>query len=270
MSRLFVMLLLSAACGFTGWARTGEDGLNSTIKGQRFEFVRVRAGKFRMGSATGHERERPVHKVTISKPFQMGKYEITMEQWDAFMEKNPSRRRGKGVNLPVDSVTWEEAQEFIRRLNQADAGFTYRLPTEAEWEYACRAGRKSNFTRDLDTTAFWSGNSGNVWKNLNKPGEVLEGPKMPSPVGSKKPNPWGIHDLQGNVWEWVEDWFAPYSSASSVDPQGPESGSTKVFRGGSWLNWGLEKAEVEPSFRDHRKFGFRHTDLGFRLVRTPR
>ncbi|MBM3786324.1 MAG: formylglycine-generating enzyme family protein [Acidobacteria bacterium] len=265
-----LLAVLAAACVLTGLGGATSQAAASIIKGQRFEFVRIRPGRFLMGSDTGGERERPVHRVTISNAFELGKYEITMEQWDAVMEQNPSQRKGKGKNLPVDSVTWEETQEFARRLSQQDQRFHYRLPTEAEWEYACRAGRKKDFLRDIDTTAFWSGNSGTAWKNLNQPGEVLEGPKMPTSVGSKKPNAWGVHDLQGNVWEWVQDWYAPYSDAASADPRGLESGSTKVFRGGSWLNWGLDKAEVQPSYRDHRKTAFRHTDLGFRLVRMPK
>ena len=247
----------------------GAEDLVANIAGQRFEFVRIKPGKFVMGSDTGTERERPAHQVHITKPFQMGKFEITMEQWDAIMEKNPSGRRLKGKTLPLDSVTWDEAQEFIGRLNQKDHRFRYRLPTEAEWEYACRAGRKKDFPQDLDSQAFWSGNSGTYWKNLNQPGEVLIGPKMPTNIGSKRPNPWGLHDMQGNVWEWVQDWYAPHAGAEARDPRGPETGTTKVFKGASWLNWGLDKAEVQPSYRDHRKLGFRHTDLGFRLVRTP-
>jgi len=212
----------------------------------------------------------PAHRVKISAPFQMGKYEVTMEQWDALMEKNPSRRKGKGENLPIDSVSWEEVQEFIGRLNQKDTSHHYRLPTEAEWEYACRAGQKGDFQGDLNEIAWWEGNSGNVWKNLNQPGETLEGPKMPLAVGSKKPNAWGLHDMQGNVWEWVQDWYGSYSKGSDTDPQGPPSGATRVFKGGSWLRWGFHKAELRPYYRDCRQPRFRHTDRGFRLVRTPR
>jgi formylglycine-generating enzyme required for sulfatase activity len=168
-----------------GFRMDAAGGNGATIAGQRFEFVRIQPGRFTMGSNDGNERERPAHTVRITRPFEMGKFEITMEQWNAIMDKNPSGRNQKGKSLPVDSVSWEEAQEFIRRLNRLDRQYEYRLPTEAEWEYACRAGRKRDFARDLDAEAFWSGNSGTYWKNLNQPGEVLMGPKMPSNTGSK-------------------------------------------------------------------------------------
>jgi len=257
--------------------RAASQNLKTTINGIDFEFVSIKPGSFRMGSrrvSAGekpkHVEVSPEHKVRISRSFQLGKYEVTMEQWNTLMERNPSRRRDKGARLPVDSVTWDEVQEFLKRLNAKDSSHVYRLPTEAEWEYACRAGRKSDFLRGLNENSWWEGNAGNVWKNRDQPGEVLEGPKMPLPVGSKAPNAWGLHDMQGNVWEWVQDWYRPYTPASEKDPAGPATGDGKVFKGGSWLSWGFSKTELQPWYRDYRKTAFRHTDLGFRIVRTAK
>ncbi|MSO21790.1 MAG: formylglycine-generating enzyme family protein [Acidobacteria bacterium] len=247
----------------------------TAFNGVTFEFVPIKAGSFKMGTRSvvpgekpKHIEVSPEHKVKIGKPFQLGKHEVTMEQWDAFMERNPSRRQSKGAKLPLDSVSWEEVQEFLKRLNTKEPGHLYRLPTEAEWEYACRAGRKGEFLSNLNESSWWEGNSGNSWKNRNQPGEVLEGPKMPLPVGGKGANAWGLHDMQGNVWEWVQDWYGPYSVRSEKDPAGPATGDAKVFKGGSWLSWGFSKTELQPWYRDYRKTGFRHTDLGFRLART--
>ncbi len=248
------------------------------VHGARFEFVELPAGRFRRGSPADTQKPKhietgPVHEVQISRAFQLGRFEVTMEQWDALMERNPSGRRDHGRRLPVDSVSWEETQEFIRRLNAADETHDYRLPTEAEWEYACQAGREHDFLANLDELAWWEGNSGNVWKNPGVPGkETLEGPKSPLNAGSRRANEWGLHDLQGNVWEWVSDWYAPYptDTAPVADPAGPPAGELKVFKGGSWLNWGFGRTELQPWYRDCRKPGFRHTDLGFRLARSPR
>lgn len=292
---------------------TFAEDLVVTISGEEIQFVKIPAGRFVMGSKkTTEERisvlnNGPEHQVTISRPFQMGKYEVTMEQWDALMDTNPSGRaksyeklvaklkkldpqfndswarhwldKSKSENIPIDSVSWEEVQEYIYRLNQADTSHHYRLPTEAEWEYACQTPNPEGIQLELDDIAHWSGNSGNEWKQNP---ERLLGPKMPLPVGSKQPNAWGLHDMQGNVWEWVHDWYNPYSEDSQVDPSGPTKEEAemfeyrgvktpgKVFRGGSWLNWGFAEQETNPSYRDRRPANFRHTDLGFRLLRTTK
>ena len=272
LGQLLLPMLLFVGLSDVGLLVAAEKSVTTTINGVRFDFMPIRAGKFKMGAQVPtaidkpkHIELIPEHKVRISRNYQIGKYEVTMEQWDALVEKNPSRRRGKGINLPVDSVSWDEVQEFIGRLNQKDRSYQYRLPSEAEWEYACRAGTQDDNIEKLDDIAWWNGNSGNVWK-----GEVLEGPKMPLPVGSKQPNAWGLYDMQGNVWEWVHDWYGPYSKGSNTDPSGPESGTNRIFKGGSWLSWGFLQTELRPSYRDCRKPSFRHTDLGFRLARTAK
>jgi formylglycine-generating enzyme required for sulfatase activity len=170
-----------------------------------------------MGS-NERDDEKPVHRVKITKGFWMGKYEVTQEQWEAVMGTNLSRF--KGAQNPVESVSWNEVVEFCRKTGT-------RLPTEAEWEYACRAGTTTKYSSgdsdsDLDGVAWYSGNSGNTTH----------------PVGQKQPNAWGLYDMYGNVWEWCADWYAGsyYQNSTGNDPTGPPSGSVRVLRGGSWFS----------------------------------
>jgi formylglycine-generating enzyme required for sulfatase activity len=156
------------------------------------DFVLIPAGKFMMGSDTGDNDEKPVHEVRISKPFYLGKYEVTQGQWQAVLGNNPSNFKGD-ANLPVGNVSWEDVQEFIRKLNAKEGGTKYRLPTEAEWEYAARAGT---------TTAYSYGNDVSQLKEYAWYAENAGG--KTHPVGQKEPNAWGLHDKHGNVWEWVQ------------------------------------------------------------------
>jgi formylglycine-generating enzyme required for sulfatase activity len=193
--------------------------------GVKMETVLIPAGIFTMGSGKGpFEGERPAHKVTISRPFYMGKYPVTQEQWQAITGTDPSRV--KGAKRPVDGVSWEDAQEFCRAVS-AKAGKTVRLPTEAEWEFACRAGSMTDYCfgdseAALAEYAWYEGNSSGVTHA----------------VGEKKPNAWGLYDMHGNVWEWCQDWYDPryYANSPRVDPQGPARSSlgAHVLRGGAW------------------------------------
>jgi len=187
------------------------------------EFMRIPAGTFQMGSndPNAYNDEKPVHTVRISKPFYLGKYEVTQGQWEAIMGKNPSQFQG-GPKLPVESVSWEDVQEFIRRLNAEEGRKSYRLPTEAEWEYAARAGTMTAYSygddaRQLEEYAWYQENSG----------------KKTHSVGQKQPNAWGLYDMHGNVGEWVQDWYGPYTTGAVEDPVGPSSGLFRVNRGGS-------------------------------------
>ncbi|WP_089939315.1 SUMF1/EgtB/PvdO family nonheme iron enzyme, partial [Candidatus Entotheonella palauensis] len=188
------------------------------------EFVLIPEGTFRMGSNDGANNEKPVHQVTISQPFYLGKYAVTQAQWEAVMGSNPSD--AKGDALPVTNVSWNDAQEFIKKLNDREEGNAYRLPTEAEWEYAARAGTTTaySFGDDpglLDQYGWYDGNSDN----------------KPQAVGLLKANPWGLYDMHGNVWEWVQDWYGDtYPSDAQTDPAGPQNGDQRVVRGGSFLN----------------------------------
>jgi formylglycine-generating enzyme required for sulfatase activity len=185
------------------------------------EFVSVPAGSFMMGSETGGNEEKPAHQVTISHSFLMGRKEVTAGEWKAVMGQEPNNF--KGDRYPAQFVTWNKAQEFIRRLNQMNDGHSYRLPTEAEWEYACRAGTTGDYADDLDWIA---------WYYINSDDKVHQ-------VGERHPNAWGLFDMEGNVWEYCQDWYSEsYSQSPSTDPQGPASGKERVQRGGSYSDQG--------------------------------
>ena len=176
----------------------------------RMEFVQIPAGEFMMGCSTGDSQcesdENPKHRVQITKNFEIGKYEVTQAQWMAVMGTNPSSN--KGDTLPVETISKLEAQDFVAKLNATNDGYRYRLPTEAEWEYAARAGTESTYSGTLDQVAWYAGNSGDETH----------------PVGQKKPNAWGLYDVQGNVREWVSDLYSGtyYSTSPAADPTGPE------------------------------------------------
>ncbi len=205
------------------------------------EFVKIPAGSFMMGDNS----EKPIHKVTISRDFYMGKTEVTQAQWKALMGNNPSHF--KGDNLPVETVSWDDAQEFIKKLNAKGEG-TYRLPTESEWEYAARAGTTGDYAGNLDSMAWYGANSGNKTHE----------------VGTKQANAFGLYDMHGNVWEWCQDWYGEYSSSAQTDPTGASSGSFRVSRGGSWLNYG---GLLRSANRNSYTPSDRYFNLGFRLVR---
>jgi formylglycine-generating enzyme required for sulfatase activity len=218
------------------------------------EFALIQPGEFMMGSDKGNDDEKPMHEVRLSKPFYLGKYEVTQGQWQAVMGNNPSRFKGD-PNLPVEQVSWEDVQAFIRKLNAIDGGTTYRLPTEAEWEYAARAGTTTAYSFGDDPPLLGE----YAWYSGNAKGKT-------HPVGQKKSNAWGLHDMHGNVWEWVQDWYSkPYPSGTVTDPQGPASGSIRVYRGGSWIT---HARYCRVSYRDDQSPGGRVVHLGFRLLRT--
>ena len=214
--------------------------------------VAVKGGTFTMGATYDDAEvdaevdEEPAHKVTLSD-YYIGQTEVTQALWEAVMGSNPSNH--KGDNLPVENVSWDDCQVFIQKLNQL-TGKQFRLPTEAEWEYAARGGRKSRdykYAGDdyIGSVAWYSGNSG----------------YETHPVATKQANELGIYDMSGNVWEWCSDWFGGYQSSSQSDPQGPSSGSRRVYRGGcSIFAWGCR-----VSFRDCNTPDFCNTNLGLRL-----
>ena len=212
------------------------------------EFVLIESETFEMGSPqteSGRDAdEGPVHQVTISQPFYVGKYEVTQGQWQAVMGSNPSRFSGCGRTCPVEQVSWEDAQEFIARLNLREGVNVCRLPTEAEWEYAAR-GR---------------GRTGGYWYDGNSDDRT-------HPVGRKPPNGWGVYDMLGNVWEWTVDWYGPYSAGSVTDPRGPSGGAYRVARGGGWSS--SDARYCRAANRRRNSPGTRHYGLGVRLARTP-
>lgn len=215
------------------------------------EMVSIPAGTFLMGSLSGQgdDDEHPQHQVSVAA-FYMGKYEVTQAQWTAVMSNNPSYYKGCD-QCPVEQVSWDETQEFIRLLNGMQSQYSYSLPTEAEWEYAARAGTTGDYAGDLDSMAWYHKNSGN----------------KTHPVGQKQPNAWNLYDMHGNVWEWVQDWLGAYPNGEVTDPQGPGLGSYRGLRGGGWL---YNAARCRSASRGGNSPGSRGPYLGFRLVRTLR
>ena len=220
--------------------------------GISIEMVKVEAGSFNMGATpemeNPHEDEKPVHRVTLTNNYYIGKYEVTQALWKIVMGSNPSN--SKGDNLPVEKVSWNDCQKFISKLNKL-TGKSFRLPTEAEWEYAARGGNKSrgyqySGSNTIGDVAWYDGNSGS----------------KTHAVGTKQPNELGAFDMNGNVWEWCQDWFNRYSSSPQTNPIGAVSGACRVYRGGSWCYSGYCRC----SCRFDGTPDFRNGDLGLRLV----
>ncbi len=228
---------------------TGLQNYTETVNGVSFEMVALEGGTFQMGSNNGDGDEKPVHSVSLSN-FCIGKTEVTQELWQAVMGNNPSNF--KGDNLPVEQVSWNDVQEFITKLDQL-TGKSYRLPTEAEWEYAAREGGNSpaydyNGSNNIDDVAC----------------AYEESVKSTYPVGTKQPNGLGIYDMDGNVWEWCADWYGEnyYSNSPGKDPSGPPSGTYRVSRGSTCGNGATIRYVGYPEHRD--------SFLGFRLAQAPR
>jgi formylglycine-generating enzyme required for sulfatase activity len=245
--------LFMASCGNRTTTQSPQETLTNSID---VEFVLIPAGTFTIGTTSEidefYDFEIPRHEVTISKPFYIGRYEVTQEQWEKVMGNNPSSF--KNPKNPVEMVTFEDVQLFIQKLNEMEKTTKYRLPTEAEWEYAARAG---------SNTKYFFGDDDNELENYAWYEKNSEG--KPHPVGGKKPNAWGLYDMLGNINEYVQDWFSEdyYSKSPTVDPKGPESG-TRLKRGGSWFapikyNHSAMRDGVGPIKSDKR---------GFRLVLT--
>jgi formylglycine-generating enzyme required for sulfatase activity len=235
--------------------------------GVKMTFVLIPAGEFLMGSPpttspeqleklfgkdpyTDYTREFPQHRVRISKPLWLGKTEVTQEQWQGVMGNNPSKLRD-GPQNPVENVSWHDCQQFLQKLN-GELKKTFRLPTEAEWEYACRAGAATHFyfgdrATNLGEYAWCKGKSG----------------PSTQPVRKKKPNAWGLHDMAGNVSEWCEDWFGPYEKGDQTDPRGPGPGAGRVVRGGSFYT---APTNLLSANRDRGIPGERNSHFGFRVV----
>lgn len=220
------------------------------------EFVLIPSGEFKMGSPSSEKdrssNEGPVHTVTIEKAYYLGKYEVTQKQWRAVMGSNPSYFEGD--DLPVEIVSWKDVQEFVKKLNGKEGTNKYRLPSEAEWEYAARAGTNTRYSfgndkSELSRYAWWDGNSGEKTHS----------------VGQKLPNPWGLYDMHGNVYEWVQDVGVGNYDGAPTDGSAWESGSisSREFRGGSW---GGEAVHCRSAVRDARVPGHRDKGLGFRLL----
>ncbi len=242
-----------ASSNMVGSSTSGSVITIPVKDGISIEMVKVEAGSFNMGATpemqNPDEDEKPVHRVTLTNNYYIGKYEVTQALWQAVMGSNPSYF--KGDDLPVEQVSWNDCQDFISKLN-AMTGKRFRLPSEAEWEYAARGGKKSrgyqySGSNTLGDVAWYEGNSGS----------------KTHAVGTKQPNELGIYDMTGNVYEWCQDWYGSYSSSPQTNPIGAVSGSCRVYRGGCWVS---SARNCRTSYRGRRTPDFRYGFLGLRLV----
>jgi len=261
-----------AACSLatSAWAlEPAEDAaaVGYSTNDLGMQFVSVPAGQFPMGCSEGAKPvecsadEKPRHTVQITKAFEIGKTVVTQMQWQAVMGSNPSRYRGDP--LPVEQVSFQDVQAFLDKLNARNDGFLYRLPTEAEWEYAARAGTADQFAgaNVADSLARRSPADDWAWYNVEKT----------QPVATKRPNAWGLYDMRGNVAEWVQDWYDSkyYAKSPMTDPKGPDSSDGgRGVRGGTFHDSGPWLTRV--SLRSHFPEDYRHFDLGFRVLRAKR
>ena len=221
-------------------------------------FVYVPPGAFRMGSPVderGRSEDETLHRVTFSKGFYLQNTEVTQGQWIRVMGGNPSTFDQCGENCPVENVSWDDVQEFIGKINKMEGAGRYRLPTEAEWEYACRAGSKLDYCfdpgkTDLQEYAWYDKNSG--WHT--------------NPVGQKTANAWGLRDMHGNVWEWCQGYYASYPEGPVVDPPAAETGTGRIRRGGGW---GDGSRDLRCANRGRAMPQEESGEWGFRLVMTP-
>ncbi len=260
-----LLLCISAVTAFFVFSRDEkeETGRNSeegargevftetfTVNAVQFKMVRVEGGTFQMGGTSeqgsdAYDNEYPVHSVTLSD-YYIGQTEVTQELWEAVMGSNPSYFKGNN-QCPVEDVSWDDCQEFIKKLNRL-TGKNFRLPTEAEWEYAARGGNKSkgykySGSNDADAVAWYKDKT--------------------HPVATKQANELGLYDMSGNVFEWCQDWYGDYMSHSQINPKGANTGSSRVLRGGSWCNSAML---VRVSYRNGITPGLLFNGFGFRLA----
>ena len=250
-------------CGRPLQGNTEPNEQTFTIKGVEFKMIKVEGGTFSMGATSeqgsdADDDEKPVHSVTLSD-YYIGETEVTQKLWVAVMGSNPSRFKGDDQR-PVERVSWDDCQEFIKKLNQL-TGKNFRLPTEAEWEYAARGGKysrgyKYSGSNNADEVAWYWRNSGDKylsgeWNDDDK--SIIENNNCKTHlVKTKKANELGLYDMSGNVWEWCNDWYGDYQSNSQTNPTGPSEGKCRVLRGGSWrsLDWRVRVSNRDVSNRD--------------------
>jgi formylglycine-generating enzyme required for sulfatase activity len=255
--RAALVIAFAIAAGVTSSAQQRSTLVASLPHGTSMEFVRIPPGEFMMGCSPGDNQcfddEKPAHPVRITRGFEMAKYEVTEAQWQAVMVSSPLIIPPKGENYAYGFVGFALIQEFLDRLNARNDGYRYRLPTEAEWEYAARAGSTRPVAgSSLDEVA---------WYGQNVTGK-------PYLVGQKKPNAWGLYDMHGNVWEWVQDYYDAryYTPAAVSDPKGPASGQYRVLRGGSCFT---DARRTRVSVRSFVGIPISPDFFGFRCVREP-
>ncbi len=235
------------------------------------EMAWIEPGSFTMGSPASEKNrddDERQHQVSLTKGFWLGKYEVTQGEWETLMGNNPSRFfKSAEKRAPVEGVSWEEAMAFCRKLTERERsagrlprGYEYSLPTEAQWEYACRAGTRSAFSYGSSLSSRQANFEGNYPYGGASKGPYL---KKTAPVGSYASNDWGLYDMHGNVWEWCYDWKGNYTMGTATDPAGPSSGSARVERGGSWNDYARS---CRSALRGSSTPGARSILLGFRLA----
>ena len=251
-SRFLIYTLAVAMMASCGKTDKGQEVIDSLVA----HMVSVEGGTFTMGATEEHKTdvandEKPLHEVTLAN-FSIGRYEVTQAEWTAVMGQNPSKVQAD--NLPVTNVSWDDCQQFLQKLNEM-TGRKFRLPTEAEWEYAARGGKLSKGTQ-------YSGEQDrpkNVgWFVDNSNGET-------HPVGEKTPNELGLYDMSGNVWEWCEDWYVEYTDSARTNPVFTQqvNGEGRVDRGGAWNS---KASTLRTSYRDSGQPGTRVSNIGFRIA----
>lgn len=260
----FIWLILSLILPVSLLAMEKRQG-NST----GMEFVLIHPGTFSMGtSGEGHPSKANEihHEVTLTRPFYMQATEVTVAQWRNVMGERFFAKKKGAPDMPVVKVSWQDCAEFIHKLNTLGEG-TYRLPTEAEWEYACRSGSTTPYSWGETIDCSKAMYSNNTLKSNECVKDVTTEKKLPAdqpaPVKSYAPNAWGLYDMSGNVWEWCQDWYAPYPEGAVTDPQGPKTGSARVRRGGSWYGKG---SRCRCANRNWSHPANRYQTTGFRLV----
>jgi len=260
-------LILSIIFCFSAHSYAQTVPTDLLLKALDLKMVSVEGGSFHMGSDSGVSNEKPIHTVTL-RSFSIGQFEVTQKQWQLIMGSNPSGFNGC-PNCPVEDVKWKDIQEFLARLNKQTGG-RYRLPTEAEWEYACRAGTTTAFAygpalrsgmANFDGYEEYDATLGTIF---NPAGAEVG---QTSVVGGYAANAWGLYDMHGNVFEWCLDWWAYQLPGGSVtDPRGPSSGSNRVIRGGCWYDDGRI---CRSACRAQGGPGYQGNDVGFRIVLAP-
>jgi formylglycine-generating enzyme len=252
LKQLILSLLITLSCSGVSPALEKKEKVIKKIwvsPSTQMQFLKIPAGCFLMGSDNGFDFEAPVHKVCVDS-FYLGTYEVTQKQWSIFKDQNLSKFIGE--NHPVQRVSWNDTQDYLQRLNTAEKTDRYRLPSEAEWEYAARGGTTTQF--------YWGDKINNdyVWY-------FGTSDYKSHPVGQKKPNPFGLYDILGNVWEWVGDWYSNdyFKTSPEQNPQGPTSGRFKVKRGGSQANL---ISHIKSHTRYRAPADKRHYINGFRIA----
>lgn len=264
---LYLLVIVLMAALFPPAGLSSEQTYRNSIG---MEFVLIPAGSFAMGSLESEDGrdgggKEIQHNVTLTKPIYMQVTEVTVDQWESIMGKKLIGWRKGAGNMPITRVSWKDCHKFIKKLNARGEG-VYRLPTEAEWEYACRAGTKTAFSwgADIDCDKAVYGNKKKSGICLEYFGSLKIPSGSPAPVKTFAPNPWGIYDMHGNVWEWCQDKYGDYNTERIKDPIGPQKGTNRVRRGGGWASkW----YDIRSANRAYSHPSNRLNITGFRVIR---